>query len=299
MSFSNEIADVEYVAVSADELATFQSEDDFLELVVRLMIEVGSYATIAACTLGESSTWDRDHAAVGGNMVRLLKLIHALLDQICQRRGEIVGLLLRLIFEAQVNIRFLILEFSPELIDSYIANSLKHERKLRDLIQGNIAERGGVMLPIEDRMLQSVSRTAKLAKLSLDEVSLKGERNWGGKNAFEKASRVGLDSIYLAAFGRGSNSVHGNWNEIAGHHLEYDDSSERFTPSTDWARPRPQLPLALGGLIVDTLKIYFEFMGGPAVAEELEPLLGNLSDRILQVTHAHEIYLGRKQWPEI
>jgi hypothetical protein len=291
--------EIERVAIDRDRLAKFTCEDDFLELIVQLMIEVGSYTCLAACTLGQSSTWDRDHAAIGGNMVRIYKLIHALLDQICQRRGEIVFIVTRLLFEALVNVRYLIQEFSPEIVDSYITYSLKHERKLRDVINANIEARGGIMLPIEDRMLKSINRTASAANLSLDNIDSKRQKNWGGKNAFEETQHVGLEEAYLLAFSSGSNSIHGNWQEIAGHHLEWDERTGRFTPLMDWARPRPQVPLAFGRLIVDTLDIYFAFMGGTAASEQLAPRLSDLQERLVQVGQAHENYLAPKEWPEI
>lgn len=38
--------------------------------------------------MGSKPVWDRDHAAVGGNMVRLFKVLSAHLDQTVQRRYE-------------------------------------------------------------------------------------------------------------------------------------------------------------------------------------------------------------------
>ena len=261
---TNEELRIEAVPIDPEEIRKFVGEDQFMELSVRLLVETASYVRIAACTLGSSSSWDRDHAAVGGNMVRLYKLLHGLLDQLCQRRGELSLLFMRLVFEALINIQFLIKEFSPQLIDSYIGVSLRHERKLRDTVASNIADRAGIILPIEDRMFKSIDRTARMAGVSLSEMDLKGSRDWGGKNIYEKAKTVGLEHVYLAAIGGGSNSIHGNWQDISGHHLKWDDTTGRFTPNTDWAQPRPQVPLGLGRIIIETLAVYFPFMAGEA-----------------------------------
>jgi Family of unknown function (DUF5677) len=225
--------EIEVVAVDADQIRQFGSEDEFMKLSVRLLVEIASYVCVAANLLDNSSPWDRDHAAVLGNMVRLYKLLHGLLDQLCQRRGELALIMVRLIFESLINIQFLIKEFSPETINSYVKVSIKHERKLRDKITSNIENREGIVLPIEDRMLKSIDRTARIAGVSLDEVDAKGTRDWGTKNIFEKAKAVGLDHAYPAAIGGGSNSIHGNWQEITGHHLEWDDNTGHFTPKTD------------------------------------------------------------------
>jgi hypothetical protein len=130
-----EIADglaISRLPIDTEKLKRFRSGDDFLELIVELLKEVLSYACVAASVLGstdkEVAAWDRDHAAVGGNMVRVYKLIHALFDQTCQKRGEVALLMMRLIFEGLVNIRFLIQQFSPEIIDSYVKYALQHEK---------------------------------------------------------------------------------------------------------------------------------------------------------------------------
>jgi hypothetical protein len=136
-----------------------------------------------------------------------------------------------------------------------------------------------------------------MAGVSLDDLDLKGP--WGGKNLYEKAKTVGLDHAYLAAIGGGSNSIHGNWQDISGHHLEWDDITGRFTPNTDWARPRPQVPLGLGRIIIETLAIYFPFMAGVAVLGEIGPTLQDLVQRIDLVSKEHENYLAPKTWPEI
>jgi hypothetical protein len=185
---------VERVEVDLDKIAAFETEEEFTSLAVSLMVEVASYSCVAAATLGASRSWDRDRAAVGGNMVRLYKLLDSFLDQTCKRRGEITWILGRLIFETAVNIRYLIANFSKELIDSYVKQALRQERRLLDVVQANISERGS-MLPIEDRMLKSIDRAAR-------------------KNIYEKTNEVGLRDAYVAAFGGGSQSVHGNWNEV-------------------------------------------------------------------------------------
>jgi hypothetical protein len=88
---------IEVVPVDPEQIRKFTSEEEFMEVSVRLLVETASYVCVAACTLGRSSSsWDRDHAAVGGNVVRLYKLLHGLLDQLCQRRGELSFLFMRL-----------------------------------------------------------------------------------------------------------------------------------------------------------------------------------------------------------
>lgn len=294
---ADHLSDIKRVAIDPDEIGKFTSEQQFMKLAVDLMVETGSYVCVAACTLGKKTVWNRDQAAIGGNMVRLFKLLHSVLDQTCQRREETSFILGRLVFETVVNIRYLVLEYSPELVASYIEHSFRHEAKLLALIRANIAARGGDVLPIEDRMLKSIHRSAAAAGIDVDKFKpQKGP--WGGKNLFEKAAAVGCEDAYLAAFGGASHSVHGNWHEIYGKHLHWDKNGG-FTPNTDWHVPRPQTLNALCVLVINTLPVYFSFMAGDAAAAAVEQPLNDLLARVFQAAQLHEGYLSRKTWPQI
>lgn len=295
---ASDVAGIERVVVNLEEIAKFTKEDQFTGLAVSLMIETGSYVCVAACTMGTKTVWDRDRAAICGNMVRLYKLLHSVLDQTCQRRQETSFILSRLVFETLVNIRYMIKEFSSELIESYLAYSFRHERKLRDVIQDNISARSGVILPIEDRMLKSIYRSASAAGISIDDVDPKKKGPWGGKNLFDKAEAVSFGEAYLAAFGGASHSVHGNWHEIYGNHLHWDEKGG-FTPNLEWHNPRPQLLFALCGMVIETLSVYFAFMAGAQAVELVEEPLSDLHDRVYQANDAHEAYLSKKKWPAI
>ena len=92
--------------------------------------------------------------------------------------------------------------------------------------------------------------------------------------------------------------VHGNWADIYGNHLEWNES-DVFTPKIDWARPRPQTLTTLALVLAGTLEEYFLFMGGTEVAEYFGAKMSDLQNRIFTLIDAHEAYLGGKSWPEI
>ncbi|UQR60248.1 hypothetical protein LRP30_24845 [Bradyrhizobium sp. C-145] len=141
------VPEIDQVPVDSQVMASFTKESEFLSLAVSLMVEAASYSCKAAGTLGAETSWNRYFAALGGTVVRQYKLLDAFLDQICKYRDETAVLVARPIFETTVNIRFFIKRFSKPLIDSYVEQSLRHERKTRDNIQANIAARG-IVLPI-------------------------------------------------------------------------------------------------------------------------------------------------------
>jgi hypothetical protein len=297
MTASNEpFPAVERVTVDPVAIAAFPHEWDFMILASELLREVTSYVCVAACTLGPTPAWTRDQAAVAGNMVRLFKLLSAFLDQTIQKRYETSTILSRLAFETIVNVRYLIANFGPELVDSFLRVSLRHERRLWDTIQANIQERGGAVLPIEERILKSVDRAARIAGIALDNVDLKDRAPWGGKGLRQKAAAVGFERPYLAVFGGMSHNVHGSWQDLYQFHLETDEQGA-FTPKLDWGRPRPQPLLALGHLALYAVSDFLTFIGGDAAMDQLREKFRDLAARISSVDEAHERYLSGKTWP--
>ncbi|MET4601085.1 hypothetical protein ABIB90_000536 [Bradyrhizobium sp. JR4.1] len=299
MTLGHTVPEIDRVSVDADVMASFTTESEFTSVAVSLMVETAGYSCIAAGTLGEKTYWDRDLAAVGGAVVRQYKLLDAFLDQVCKHRDETAMIMARLIYETTVNIRFFLDSFSKSLVDSYVEHSLRHERKTRDKIQTNIAARSGVILPIEDRMLNSIGRAERAAGISLDDVDIRDKRPWGGKNLFEKAKAVGLSDAYSAFFGGTSHNVHGNWHDIYTNHLNWDETANSFTPKMAWRRPRPQMVTSLALVVAETLNIYFEFIGGDEVSGHFAPKLDDLQRRVFALVDGHEAYLARKKWPAV
>ena len=289
---------IERVTVDPAVVSAFTCEWDFMVLASELLREATSYVSVAACVLGSAPAWTRDQAAIGGNMVRLSKVLSAFLDQTVQKKMETSTILSRLAFETIVNVRYLIANFSPELVNSFVRHSLKHERRLHDIIQANIKERGGEALHIEQRMLSSIDRAARIAGVTLDSVDLRDRAPWGGKDLRQKAAAVGLQQPYLAVFGGMSHNVHGSWHDLYQFHLETDESGA-FTPNIDWGRPRPQPLFALGHLALSAVAEFLIFIGGEAAFDQLRPQLRDLGARITSIDEAHESYLSGKTWPAI
>ncbi len=283
---------IDRVDVSPERLADFKSERDYLQLGLDLMIEASSYITIAVNILGPDGTWTRDQAAIGGNMVRLCKLLSAMLDQTVQQRRETSFIFARLAFETIVAIRYLLREYNPDLLDRYVKHSLDHERRLLEAINENIDARGGIIRPIEDRMRRSIDRMFKSSGVAPEELPAKRERDWGGKNLYEKANTVGLAKAYRAMFAGASQNVHGAWSDLYTHHL-YTEGDGHFTPNIEWNRPRPQLLYSVALLSLETAEDFALFMGGQEVADYLVPDVCDLCDRLMAADQAHESYLAR------
>tara|TARA_R110001592_G_scaffold363321_1_gene683755 strand:+ start:25601 stop:26476 length:876 start_codon:yes stop_codon:yes gene_type:complete len=287
----NNVPVVPRVEVNIHEIDKFESEDDFIGLSVDLLIEAGGYVCAAASIMpGEGEKWNSDQAVIGGNFVRLYKLISALLDQTCQRRREISFMLARMAFECIVNLRYIIKNLSPELLFSYKAYSLKHEKKLLEKIRENIQRRNGDELPIEKRMIESIFRSFRESDISPEEIKPKELRNWGDKNIYERADDVGLSEAYLAAFGGPSHGIHGNWQDLLEYHL-ISEGDGLFSPNLDWRRPRPQYLNVVSLHSAEVVEGFVRELG----FEEIQGLIKNLNDlqeRILILDKAHEKWLA-------
>jgi hypothetical protein len=105
--------------------------------------------------------------------------------------------------------------------------------------------------------------------------------------------------LYSAAFGGGSHSIHGNWQEIYSNHLGWEEATNGFTPRLSWRRPRPQMISTIALTVNETIKLYFDFIGDGQVRDYFDPKLDDLHDRVLDLVDAHEKYLANKHWPAV
>lgn len=170
----SELPYVERLEVDTEKLRGFEDEGDFTGLGVDLLKEVASHVCIAGSILpGDTKAWTRNQAVLGGLLVRLYKMLSAVLDQTCQHRRETTFVFLRLAFECCINIRYLIGQ-PNSMYDAYVTYSLRHEKQLFDRISTNVKARGGDTWPIEKRMLASIRRSADKSGVTLEQVTSAG-----------------------------------------------------------------------------------------------------------------------------
>jgi len=222
----------------------------------------------------------------------MFKLMRFAMEESIEHREEMLSVLIRLLAECVINLRFLIRNTCPELIRSYLAYSLQHEKDLASHIRLNIDARAGEALPIEERMLRSIARTFENSLLREEELPAKKIRNWGDKNLFEKAKDVGLGEAYLAIFGGPSRNVHGGWQDLLHYHLEC-ESPGLFRPRLEFKHPRPQAIFSLTHLIAETLMGYVELLDHPSLAP-LCDALADVDERNHAASEAHEEFLVAK-----
>jgi hypothetical protein len=290
--FHQLVKDTAKAGEDKDVVKSCSTEEDFTGLSVDFLIEAGSYVCIAASLYPSGKIgWTRDEAIIGGHFVRLFKLISAVLDQTCQHRRETTFILGRSAFETIVNAKFLMRFGSKNLFNSYVTYSLQFEQKLLALIERNVASRGGIELPIEQRMKRSIQRMINVSQISPELMQTK-IKNWGNKNLFERSKEVGLDGAYLGVFGGGSHAIHGNWADLLEYHLVQEQ--DFFRPDLEWQIPRPQVLTTIALLSNELVMEYFCKIVGNDQASEVEKPLLDFYQRLIFAISMHEDWLSKK-----
>jgi len=208
--------------VDRDKLLASQSEDDFMSLAVELFKEVIQMTSILACMYSRDEQLNpknltRDEAILSGLLVRLMKLQIGILDNVCQRRSEIVAILFRCLSETVVNIIYLTKSNSSSLYEEYINYSLREEKKMLKIIDENIKSRG-YELYIEDRMRKSILEAFKKSGFDVEKIDEKNSKPWGG-SIYSRAMAIGMSEAYRGLFGGPSHAIHGNWQDLLRFHL--------------------------------------------------------------------------------
>ncbi len=124
--------------------------------------------------------WPRNQAICAGLLVRIEKFMLVVTQlSATKNRADVVMALNRSIMESVINLEFLAGKTDDRFYEQFITSSLGPEGELYDLIQTNIAARGGDVSPIERRMLASIDDLCKISGVKIEDVSRK-PGDWGG-----------------------------------------------------------------------------------------------------------------------
>ncbi len=253
---------------------------------VELLKEAGVLATIAAAIIPQQPRL-RNEAILSGMMARIAKLTLAMVAETCELRGENQLAVSRPIMETVANLMYLLGDSgNGERFDAFVTDSLIAEREFLKAVDRNVNDRG-VSPPIEDRILNSIHRTASAAGVRLEDLPPRRRTGWPSTEA-----RIGmLDPQLYEAFRMGSNALHGTWSDLYLNHLE-DGGDGTFAPRLDHVAPRPQPVLASGALLCTAIYGYANHLGDVTL-REFDPRLRSLLERLRVVDTLHERFLGR------
>lgn len=157
------------------------------------------------------------YAVLSGSLNRCSRLMLANINLSHQGLyGETTAILDRTIFETAIKVAWLCAQSSDESFIRFLADGLKTELELKQKILSSIEARQGESLPIEDRMLQSISQ--HIGDSGLEEGVIGDARKL--PNLYAMLENLGLDRlIYISMQKIGSHHVHGTWPSLKFHYL--------------------------------------------------------------------------------
>lgn len=269
-----------------------KSIDKINGLVFELYKEAVTVLNLAAHLLDDAANvkggWPRNQAICAGLIVRISKFMLVVTQLSAKRdRADVVFALNRSILESAVNLEFLLTKNADAVFDQFVKFSLGPERELYDMIQAKIGERGGEVLPIEKRMLDSINGVCKRSGVKIEEVKQK-YGDWGG-GVKERLKALKKEEEYVAVQRLPSHAVHGTWVDLCMRHLEYDAKADVFLPDNSFTNVDARLLGPIATFVLQPTKLYLErfFSQVPDIAKLLERIK-DLENRILEADAAHE-----------
>jgi len=279
------------VTVTDELLDELAGGGEFAKLAFELLKETGATAsTLTLFRRGDSETevMPGHHAICAGLLVRIAKFALAIAKLSCEGKNcEVVQSLVRSVVETSVNIRFLIQQSDPALDDKFIRTGLSAERALYDLVQRNVQQRGGKVLPVERRMLDSLDYACRSSGVTMDELSPKFE-DWGPPGGFRKRLELlGLADLYVGAFRMGSHSVHGTWTDLLYYQLEPKDGGFVVRHDSTPADAMIFFPMCM--FVTEAMRDYCtRFVATLDESEGLHATFDQLHKKLWRAADAHE-----------
>ena len=239
-------------------------------------------------TAAAQGGFNRNQAICAGLMVKISKFMVAVIQlSTGDDRGEIVLALNRIIFEAAVNLEFLVRSTDDKYFDQFVDFSLGPEREMYDQIQANIADRKGEVWPIEKRLLASIQHTCSASGVKIESVQRK-HRDWG-ENVRERLEAIGKESLYATIYRMPSHAVHGTWPDLFQQHLGYDEERKVFHPEMKWTRVGSRLLSPVAVLILEAVDSYVEkFLPESSERAAVRERLVDLHQRLREADEADE-----------
>lgn len=269
-------------------LEVAQSNDPFQEAGLGFATEFGELTALLArvrLEVAPPPPEARDAAILRGLTVRIVKLTRAFIAATVAGHGELQALYDRLLFEAVVDIGYL-LRGGEERFEQFTRHALAHDRELLDHLGRNRDLRRGEELPMEQRARFAIEAKLAVAGVTASDVPLPGEDS--GWPPFETRLEAIGEPDARAMHQLGAGSTHGLWHELATYHLEGPELDAKLT----WSRPLTQPLFALpiqGGRIMAAYARHI----GPEVANAFRDRYLDLVRRSNAADLLHEEYMAR------
>lgn len=279
--------------VNFEELKQTSDEDPFVRESFEMLKEA-SVLLIAIAgirTEGQTDGLPRNHAIVIGHYARMAKLMTSLIRQIADGHGGDQQIAVSREFMDSVSTVMYLLADPGDgsRYTSYVMDSLIAEREFLKDVREQVAQRGNVMLPIEERINRSIAET--LAAAGVREADIPSRRNNGWPNAQVRLELLGPTAY--AAYRTGSGAVHGSFADIYKNHLDEVPGGFEIETRPQRFRPQPLLSMALLALV--TLGDYSRAFLGMPLPKVFQDRGRALMSLLRDVDEEHERYLTERR----
>lgn len=275
------------------ELEQTTDEDPFVREGFELLKEASVLLIAVASIRTEDHTEGllRNHAIIVGHYARMTKLVKTLIRQIADGHGGDQQIAVSREFMDSVSTVTYLLGDPGDgsRYTSYVMDCLIAEREFLKDVREQVALRGDVMLPIEERINRSIAET--LAAAGVREEDIPSRRSNGWPSAQVRLELLGPTAY--AAYRTGSGAVHGTFADVYKNHLDETPGGFEIELRPQRFRPQPLLSMALLSLV--TLGDYSRAFLGiplPSVFEERGRAVVELLHR---VDDLHEQYLTERR----
>ncbi|MFC4602733.1 DUF5677 domain-containing protein [Rhodococcus kronopolitis] len=274
------------------ELEAATSEVPFVEAGFGLLGQSLKYLYLTACMykVERPDGMDRNEAIVVGQLVRMYKLVHAILGKAQQDRGgDQHTAVARQFLEGVSVIEYLTQDIADGMrFDAYVQDGLIAEKEFAKVVATEVAERDGKRWEIEDRLDTSINGTFRRA--GVDKDALPGRKRIAFPNVETRLNLIGptMYGLYRASSG----GIHGTWNDIGNNHLTM--NGDKFHPDFEPNAVRPQIftSMALWGTraCLVYVKSYL-----PDCYSRLQPRMGSQIETVAKVDELHEKWLNSRE----
>lgn len=273
---------------SLPQLPTFSDElvnectnsKDFRPILFEWYKFVGIFCNIVACISPESPALRKIppvyYAVLIGSLNRCSRLMLSNVRLSSTRKhGETTRLLDRSITETAIKIQWLCHKDNPDSFIRYLADGLKKDLLLKKQINGNIENRNGNILVIENRMLSSIKNCVDLSGLTEQEI-IDAKKLPDFANMCDD---LGFTDVFYTAIQRmGSHAVHGTWSDLIFNYLRHEDSKGLYPRDHDSDTQDVQFIVVIH-VVLDAMKSFLNYV----VSDKLE-----IKDFIATLEHVDE-----------
>jgi len=203
------------------------------------------------------------------------------------RHDEAISIVNRSIKESAIKVIWLCENQDKDRFNRVLADGLKGDLELKSHIRNNIKARGH-KIAIEDRMLKSIQRSVKTARLS--DKSVKKTRRLPSLQSL--MIEIGMSDLsYVVTQRMSSHMVHGTWTALLAHNIEFEDGVLKLNP--DFNSPHPNGLIFSSLFVLEALHAFISFVikksDRPAALRVLEEyrskLLGHNANMVRNDKH--------------